>query len=134
MKLAYISGPMTGLPNFNYEVFHKAEECLLAMGYSVKNPAKNYGGDTTRQYAAYMKVDLPAAMGADLIVLIGGADDSRGANREVLVGAYFCESWGEAFMGFPIGWTDSKVWAIRSSPKSPTSSGRRSTKLRVGAE
>lgn len=41
-KNIYISGPMTGLPEFNYPAFHKATETFEALGYNVYNPARDY--------------------------------------------------------------------------------------------
>lgn len=36
----YIAGPMTGIPNYNFEAFFAAEAALLEQGYRVLNPAR----------------------------------------------------------------------------------------------
>ena len=37
----YIAGPMTGLPNFNFEAFFDAEEIWSNKGWVVYNPARH---------------------------------------------------------------------------------------------
>ena len=44
-KNIYISGPMTGLPEFNYPAFHAATELFEEAGYKVYNPARDYKYD-----------------------------------------------------------------------------------------
>lgn len=44
----YISGPMTGLPDFNFPAFHDAAARLRERGHEVANPAEinsEAGGD-----------------------------------------------------------------------------------------
>lgn len=43
----YISGPMTGLPEFNYPAFFAAAEALEARGYETINPARTEGRAST---------------------------------------------------------------------------------------
>lgn len=46
MKTAYIAGPMTGYPEFNFPAFFAAQAKLEAEGWTVKNPAaKDSEGD-----------------------------------------------------------------------------------------
>jgi hypothetical protein len=40
MTRAYIAGPMTGLPEFNFPAFHAAAASLRARGFEVENPAQ----------------------------------------------------------------------------------------------
>lgn len=41
MKRIYLSGPMTGLPDYNYPAFNAEAARLRALGYTVENPAEN---------------------------------------------------------------------------------------------
>lgn len=38
-KKCYVAGPMSGIPEFNFPAFFKAEEILKELGYEVFNPA-----------------------------------------------------------------------------------------------
>ena len=40
MGTIYCSGPMTGLPNNNYEEFHKNTKFLRGLGWTVISPAE----------------------------------------------------------------------------------------------
>jgi len=39
-KSIYIAGPMSGIPEFNFPAFFRAEKFLRSKGYEVFNPAK----------------------------------------------------------------------------------------------
>ena len=45
MKTIYISGPMTGIKDFNYPAFYSKEKELLEAGHKVENPARNSSTD-----------------------------------------------------------------------------------------
>lgn len=40
----YIAGPMSGIPDFNYPMFHRVAKHLRDRGVDVRNPAENDGG------------------------------------------------------------------------------------------
>ena len=82
MKL-YISGPMTGLPNFNYDAFHKMAANLRKAGYEVINPAENFDGDQTKEMSEYMRKDCSEILESDQIVVLSGWERSVGATFEV---------------------------------------------------
>lgn len=82
----YLSGPMTGLPEHNFPLFNAEAARLRAKGYTVINPAENFGGDTTLSHAEYMQVDIPLVAGADMIALLPGWEDSVGAAGEIING------------------------------------------------
>lgn len=41
MQHIYLSGPMTGVPEYNYPAFNAEAARLRALGYTVENPAEN---------------------------------------------------------------------------------------------
>ena len=101
MKI-YLSGPMTGLPEYNYPAFHKAARALRAVGYRVVNPAELHPHSRLRRWIAamlamlnltpattlptwdeYMREALRGLLGCEAIVLLPGWEHSRGARCEV---------------------------------------------------
>jgi hypothetical protein len=80
MKL-YISGPMTGLPDYNKPAFNAEAARLRAMGFEVVNPAEvELAWGAT--WLDYMRVDLNLLMDCDGVVLLPGWSKSRGAAVE----------------------------------------------------
>ncbi|HRW03436.1 MAG TPA: DUF4406 domain-containing protein, partial [Tetrasphaera sp.] len=81
----YLSGPMTGLPDFNRPAFHAAAAALRAQGYVVINPAEvDLGPDAT--WADYMRVHLAEiARRVTQVFVLPGWESSRGAQLEVHV-------------------------------------------------
>ena len=80
MKKVFISGPMTGLPNYNREEFDKAEEMLLKAGFTVVNPAK-FGIDGMTD-ADIARIDLNALLSCNYIYQLEGWTYSKGASAE----------------------------------------------------
>jgi hypothetical protein len=80
MKI-YISGPMTGLPDLNFPVFHQAAAELRAQGVDVVNPAE-FGEEPGKTWADYMRKDIKALMDCDTIHMLPGWRDSEGARVE----------------------------------------------------
>lgn len=81
----YVAGPMTGLPDFNYPAFFKAEEALLAVGHEVENPARNPAPDDGA-WIGYMRQSLVQISRVDGIALLPGWQSSRGATVEYDLG------------------------------------------------
>lgn len=81
----YIAGPMTGLPDWNYPVFHAAADELREMGYKVLNPAEHFGGATDRMRKEYLRSALNAVTRADIVALLPGWETSEGVIRELQV-------------------------------------------------
>jgi hypothetical protein len=94
----YIAGPMTGYDDWNFSAFFEAEKQLKELGYWVLNPAHNDGttvkaallsaGSPDRpnhSWAYYMKRDLPHVMEADMLCVLPGWKESKGASLEVHV-------------------------------------------------
>ncbi len=82
----YISGPMTGYPEYNYPAFIAAEEKLRKLGYvNIINPAKIDHPDT--DWNNCIRRAIVALMGADTVVLLPGWDRSKGAKIEYYLAA-----------------------------------------------
>lgn len=81
----YISGPMTGLPGYNYPAFHAAARRLRSMGYYVLNPAESFEGDTSRPREDYMRKDIEMLLQADMVALLPGWEKSKGVAVELAV-------------------------------------------------
>ena len=81
-KTIYISGPMTGLPEFNFPAFHAAAKRLRADGNEVRNPAE-VGEEPGLQWEDYMRKDLRLLCDCDAIYLLPGWEKSKGAHLEL---------------------------------------------------
>jgi hypothetical protein len=79
MKL-YLSGPMTGLVNFNRPTFHVWAARLRRKGYEVSNPADLPAG---WDWARYMDKAEDMLRECDGIALLPGFLDSKGARIEL---------------------------------------------------
>jgi hypothetical protein len=91
MKVLYIAGPMSGLPEFNYPAFRAAEQQLRAANYDVLNPILGeYRDDAPREDATalggkwddYMRNGINQLIRADGVALLPGWDKSKGAGIE----------------------------------------------------
>lgn len=80
----YLSGPMTGLPEFNYPAFHRAAAALRSLGVEVYNPAEYPAPDTNNfplreaftDYARYILNE------ADALFILPGWENSKGVKAE----------------------------------------------------
>lgn len=83
---AYLAGPMSGLPNYNFDEFARLSRVLRDRGFAVVNPAETAGGDQSLGRAWYFRYDFGAIMGVcDLVLAMPGWDQSEGAKAEVAV-------------------------------------------------
>lgn len=80
MKI-YVAGPMTGLPNLNFPLFHAETARLRALGFVVVNPAE-INADPTSDWLACMRADIRELVTCDAIALLPGWETSRGAGIE----------------------------------------------------
>jgi hypothetical protein len=87
VKTAYISGPISNMPDFNKQAFNDAAEKIRSLGYSVINPIELDQLDNGQivSWEKYLARDIPHVCGADLIVVLPGWQKSRGAMFEVYV-------------------------------------------------
>ncbi len=83
----YISGPMTGHPEYNFPAFEQAANRLRAIGFEVTSPHEfGEGGD--KSWADYLRKDLIAMLtDCNAVATLPGWEQSRGAMLEVHVAA-----------------------------------------------
>lgn len=77
----YIAGPMSGLPELNFPLFHAEAKRLRALGYEVVNPAE-VNIDPKTGWAACMRADIAHLVTCDGIALLPNWNFSRGATLE----------------------------------------------------
>ena len=83
MKI-YISGPMTGYPEWNVPAFNAAAARLSNLGHEVLNPADG-GTDAAKSWSDYLREDIALVVQADAVAVLDGWQESRGASLEVHV-------------------------------------------------
>ena len=77
----YISGPMTGIKDYNYPAFNSAEKELKIMGYKTFNPAR-IKSDKDWTWQDYMRECIKALPDCDKIYMLKGWENSKGAKIE----------------------------------------------------
>lgn len=82
-KVIFISGAMSGLPNYNSEAFYKAANDLAEKGYIVLNPAILPHDLADNKY---MPIDMAMIEAADALFMLDGFEKSRGAMAELAYG------------------------------------------------
>lgn len=88
-KTIYISGKMTGLPDYNWPKFDEVENDLLNQGHIVVNPANIARGlcvpdhlTEEEKWQMYIDEDLKHLGRCTTIFMLQGWENSRGANIE----------------------------------------------------
>ena len=90
MKI-FISGPITGKPDYNKPAFFEAEHTLEQMGHAVWNPVKLHPRNPDDFTALdYLSVCYGMIDRSDMVVLLDGWQQSEGAMLE----ASYAESKG----------------------------------------
>ncbi|WP_035487274.1 DUF4406 domain-containing protein [Alicyclobacillus contaminans] len=80
----YISGPMSGIKDWNYPMFFATAELLRRLGFDVINPAEGVS-EFDKPWNWYMRRALRLMMDADTILMLPGWSRSRGARLERMV-------------------------------------------------
>jgi len=83
--ILYLSGPMTGLPDYNYPTFAHEAARLRGLGHDVLNPAENFAGDTSRPRHEYIRHDVALLLMAEAVAVLPGWRRSKGALLEVAI-------------------------------------------------
>lgn len=97
----YLSGAMTGLPDYNYPAFHAAAAELRAEGHEVYNPAEypHEGSFETfpirEAFAAYSQY---ICLEANAIYLLDGWENSKGVKAELAL----AENCGLLIVEYPL--------------------------------
>lgn len=81
----YLSGPMTGIADYNFPAFNVAAAQLRAQGLHVINPAESFGGSQTHSWETYTRKDIGHLLRVEEVRVLPGWEHSRGARLEVLV-------------------------------------------------
>ena len=79
--ILYVSGPMTGLPEFNYPAFHEAKKRLRAAGHSVISPADLPIRDDW-EWIDYILADIDSVFAVDGVATLDAHEQSKGARIE----------------------------------------------------
>lgn len=83
-KAIYISGGITGVPNFE-EAFAKEEARLVDEGWIVINPCHAFAGQDDVSYDRFMRLHIASILQVDAVVMLDGWEQSRGARFEKLM-------------------------------------------------
>lgn len=83
----YLSGPMSGLPEFNYPAFASAAADLRSVGCDVLSAHEiDHGGPAgSLPWGAYLRNDLREMVTCDALILLEGWPSSKGARLELAV-------------------------------------------------
>ena len=82
MPIIYLSGPMSGIPDYNHQEFNAAAERLRGFGLTVINPAEQPEQGT---WIDYMRHDIKLLLDAHVVAVLPGWEKSTGAKLEVAI-------------------------------------------------
>lgn len=81
MIRVYLSGPMSGIQDFNYPAFNEAAAKLRAKRLHVENPAENMPPEVP-SWNNWMRLAIRQMLTCERVVLLPGWESSRGAQLE----------------------------------------------------
>lgn len=80
----YLSGPMSGIPEYNFPAFTKACADLRAKGLTILSPHEKPGeGDPHKPYEQYLREDIELLAKCQALILLPGWPRSTGARMEL---------------------------------------------------
>ena len=83
-QTVYLSGPMTGLPDYNRAAFNLRADAFRAAGYTVNNPAEiSQEHGLSHPYGFYFKRALKMLLESDVVYIFGDITESKGALMEL---------------------------------------------------
>lgn len=77
----YLAGPMSGLPDLNFPLFHAEAARLRGLGYDIVNPAE-INVDPAAGWSACMRADIAQLVTCDGLALLPNWPQSIGAKLE----------------------------------------------------
>jgi hypothetical protein len=77
----YISGPMTGIEQFNHPAFANQAKRLRSLGFDVVNPAE-HGEEVGLEWHQYLRKDIRLLVDCNAIYMLPGWSKSKGARLE----------------------------------------------------
>ena len=93
-EIAYLAGPMRGLPRFNFDAFHSAAADLRARGWEILSPVEHdeeagFDPDTMTEddfdLQSAMRWDIGSVLISDAVILLPGWESSWGVGVEMMV-------------------------------------------------
>lgn len=85
-KIVYLSGAMAGMPGRNFELFKKCADGWRAAGWTVVNPAENFGGcDKPTRFQRLKQDYVSLVTSCEAIAMIPGWEKSEGAMVEFMI-------------------------------------------------
>lgn len=84
---AYVAGPMTGIPEYNYPAFYQAKDLLLELGLVPVIPPELCPFEEGLNYTDYFKADVEGMLTCQIQVLLPGWTQSPGARAEMTLAA-----------------------------------------------
>jgi len=91
--IIYLSGPMNGYDNYNFDAFDMWADRLRESGYVVLSPAETAGGAQHLDRHWYFRFDFAIIATVNYVFLMPGWNESAGAKAEAIMA---CE------MGIPL--------------------------------
>jgi hypothetical protein len=82
LPVLYLSGPMSGLPAFNFPFFNETARQFRLLGFPVLNPA-DFGARDDQSWEFCIARDLQFMTHAQIVVVLPDWEESKGANVEV---------------------------------------------------
>lgn len=82
--VAYLAGPMKGIPEYNLPAFRYYGDELNEIGYKVLSPLTIFGGATDLDMEKYLRGELAALLKSDVMFVLEGWEYSNGTNFEIL--------------------------------------------------
>lgn len=79
--MIYLSGPMSGLPDYNWPTFDAAAVALRSAGHTVVNPAET-SLPASSPWTHHMRYDIARLVECDAILMLPGWERSMGARLE----------------------------------------------------